>query len=132
MTPAVWGTVLYVGLCAAVILISGRNQIDPDAAHYRDGWRTQALFPDKAVHGFAAWALTIAAHAVLGVPALWAALITLAAGIGWEFMQRQVALDLGATRARISRYDVYGDAIGCAVAVLTLYAGAALRGWLGA
>lgn len=132
MTPVLWGTVLYAMMCAAVILVGWRNQLDADAAHYRDGWRTQALFPDKAVHGFAAWALTIAAHAVLGVPVLWAALITLAAGIGWEFMQRQVALDLGATRARISMYDLYADAIGCAVAVLTLYAGAALRGWLGA
>lgn len=100
--------ILFTLLCAITLIVVKARRLDPDAGGYQDGWTTKAVFPDKFVHGLAACAITLGAGC-FGVPALWAALITVAAGISYEFVQGYVSL-----------YDIYADSIGALVALALL------------
>lgn len=103
ITPAafLYALLLALGVVAAYVL-----KLDRDGGGYADGWRTQASFPDKAVHALSAFALTCAAI-VTGVPPWLGAALTLVAGICFEYAQGYA-----------SKKDMAADAAGALGAAL--------------
>lgn len=98
-------TLLVFGGALALIAHFG---IDRDAVSQYgplgDRWNTKATFPDKLVHALAAYALTFTLALYLPV---WVAVgLTIAAGVGLEFVQGYV-----------SKWDIVADVAGAGVAV---------------
>ena len=102
--------VLFYGILGAGAVASRLFHVDPDTGGYRDGWTTSTTFPDKAVHGLAAWAIT-SAGVDLGVRPAYSATAVCAAGTAFEFAQGYVSV-----------YDIAADCVGAAGA-------AAWRSW---
>ena len=100
-----WPVVFY-GALAGAAGVAVALHVDPDSGGYRDGWTTATDFPDKAVHGLAAWAITTVG-VDLGARPRNAALAVCAAGTVFEFAQGYV-----------SPYDIAADCIGATGAAL--------------
>lgn len=100
-----WPVVFY-GALAGAAGVAVALHVDPDSGGYRDGWTTATDFPDKAVHGLAAWAITTVG-VDLGARPRNAALAVCAAGTAFEFAQGYV-----------SPYDIAADCIGATGAAL--------------
>lgn len=90
-----------------------RIKLDKDPGGYTDAWTTSSMFPDKGVHGLAAFALT-SVGVDLGVRPWTSAMTICAAGIAFEY-----------TQGYVSRYDIGADCIGASGAALW-------RSWRGA
>jgi len=100
-----WPIVFYGALTGAAGVALALH-VDPDSGGYHDGWTTATDFPDKAVHGLAAWAITTVG-VDLGARPRHAALAVCAAGTAFEFAQGYV-----------SPYDIAADCIGATGAAL--------------
>ena len=100
-----WPMVFY-GALAGAAGVAVALHVDPDSGGYRDGWTTATDFPDKAVHGLAAWAITTVG-VDLGARPRHAAIAVCAAGTAFEFAQGYV-----------SPYDIAADCIGATGAAL--------------
>jgi hypothetical protein len=100
----------YSGLTAGLVAVQAFH-LDADPGGYHDALNTKSLFPDKAVHALAAWAVT-SLGADLHVGPWRSAAAVCAAGVGFELAQGYV-----------SRYDIGANCIGAAGA-------AAWRTWL--
>ena len=101
-----WSPRVFYGATALALVGTAVLRADPDTGGYRDGWRTFASFPDKAIHFGAAWALTTLGLD-LDVSPRRAALFVCAAGAGYEVAQGYV-----------SPYDIAADCAGAAGAAL--------------
>lgn len=97
---------LYYGALAAGVGGVFEFRVDPDPGGYRDGWRTEAMFPDKGVHALAAFALT-SVGVDLGARPFTAAASVCAAGVAFEYSQGYV-----------SRYDIGADCLAATTAAL--------------
>ena len=93
---------VFYGTLGGVALATAIFHVDPDTGGYRDGWTTATDFPDKAVHGLAAWAIT-SVGVDLGVRPRYSAAAVCAAGTAFEFAQGYVSV-----------YDVAADCLGAA------------------
>jgi len=100
----------YGGVAAGVVAVRAFH-LDSDPGGYRDGFKTESTFPDKAVHVLAAWAITNLGTD-LKVGAWKSAAAVCAGGVGFEFAQGYV-----------SPYDIGANCIGAAGA-------AAWRTWV--
>lgn len=103
--PSKLPLVFYGGTAAALGLVAATG-FDADSGGYRDGWGTFTRFPDKAVHGLAAWAITNVGID-LGVRPGHAAVAVCAAGAAYEVIQGYV-----------SPYDLVADCVGAGGAAL--------------
>jgi hypothetical protein len=95
---------VFYGVLGAGAVTAAALRVDPDTGGYRDGWRTETDFPDKAVHALAAWALTNVG-VDLGVRPSYSAGAVCAAGTAFEFAQGYVSI-----------YDIAADCVGAATA----------------
>ena len=93
---------VFYGALGGAAVATAIFHVDPDTGGYRDGWTTATNFPDKAVHGLAAWALT-SVGVDLGVRPRYSAAAVCAAGTAFEFAQGYVSM-----------YDIGADCIGAA------------------
>jgi hypothetical protein len=93
---------VFYGALGGAALATAVFHVDPDTGGYRDGWTTATDFPDKAVHGLAAWAITNVG-VDLGVRPKYSAAAVCAAGTAFEFAQGYVSM-----------YDIAADCIGAA------------------
>lgn len=91
---------VFYGALGGAALATAVFHVDPDTGGYRDGWTTATNFPDKAVHGLAAWALTNVG-VDLGVRPKYSAAAVCAAGTAFEFAQGYVSV-----------YDIAADCVG--------------------
>jgi hypothetical protein len=97
--------VFFAGL-AGGLAANARIKLDQDPGGYTDSWRTSSMFPDKGVHGLAAFALT-SVGVDLGVKPWTSAMTICAAGVAFEY-----------TQGYVSRYDIGADCIGASGAAL--------------
>lgn len=97
---------VFFGAMAAGLAVNSVVHLDRDPGGYRDTWNTEASFPDKVVHGLAAFALT-SVGVDLRVRPLVSAVTTCAAGAIFE-----------STQGYVSRYDIGADCAGAALAGL--------------
>jgi hypothetical protein len=97
---------VFFGAMAAGLAVNSVVHLDHDPGGYRDTWNTEASFPDKVVHGLAAFALT-SVGVDLRVRPLVSAVTTCAAGAIFE-----------STQGYVSRYDIGADCAGAALAGL--------------
>ena len=97
---------VFFGAMAAGLAVNSVVHLDRDPGGYRDTWNTEASFPDKVVHGLAAFALT-SVGVDLKVRPLLSAATTCAAGAIFE-----------STQGYVSRYDIGADCAGAVVAGL--------------
>ena len=97
--------IFFTGVTGA-LAANYRMKIDKDPGGYTDAWTTSSMFPDKGVHGLAAFALT-SVGVDLGVRPWTSAMTICAAGIAFEY-----------TQGYVSRYDIGADCIGASGAAL--------------
>ena len=97
---------VFFGAMAAGLAVNSVVHLDRDPGGYRDTWNSEASFPDKVVHGLAAFALT-SVGVDLKVRPLMSAVTTCAAGAIFE-----------STQGYVSRYDIGADCAGAALAGL--------------
>lgn len=95
---------LFFGALAGGLVANSFAHIDYDPGGYRDEWNTKATFPDKVVHGLAAFALTSVGVDMKVSPVV-SALATCAAGAVYE-----------TTQGYVSGYDIGADCAGAALA----------------
>lgn len=100
-SPMVFYAAIGVGLAATYHL-----HLDEDPGGYADTWSTSSSFPDKAVHGLAAWSLT-SIGVDMGVKPWTSALAVCAAGVVFEYAQGYV-----------SRYDIGANCVAASGAAL--------------
>lgn len=98
--------IIFFSGVAGALAANYRMKLDTDPGGYSDGWTTSSMFPDKGVHGLAAFALT-SVGVDLGVRPWTSAMTTCAAGIAFEY-----------TQGYVSRYDIGADCIGASGAAL--------------
>ena len=104
---------MFYGGLVAGLAANYRMKLDQDPGGYTDRWTTSSMFPDKGVHGLAAFTLTTLG-VDLGVKPWKSAMAVCAAGIAFEY-----------TQGYVSRYDIGADCIGASGAALW-------RSWRGA
>lgn len=92
----------YVGMAAGTAFIFA-DPIDHDPGGYKDGLRTDAMFPDKAVHALSAWFLTDLGIE-MGARPWHAATAVCAAGALFEV-----------ANGFVSHYDIGADCVGAAL-----------------
>jgi hypothetical protein len=97
--------VFFTGVAGA-LAANYRMKLDQDPGGYTDAWTTSSMFPDKGVHGLAAFALT-SVGVDLGVRPWTSAMTICAAGVAFEY-----------TQGYVSRYDIGADCIGASGAAL--------------
>ena len=97
---------VFFGAMAAGLVVNSFVHVDKDPGGYRDTWNTESAFPDKVVHGLAAFALT-SVGVDLKVRPMISAMTTCAAGAIFE-----------KTQGYVSRYDIGADCAGAALAGL--------------
>lgn len=100
------GPLIFVGAVGAALVANSVVHLDNDPGGYRDSWNSEASFPDKAVHGLAAFAIT-SVGVDLKVRPVYAALTTCAAGAIFE-----------TTQGYVSPYDIAADCVGAGLAGL--------------
>jgi hypothetical protein len=91
---------VFYGALGGAAVATAVFHVDPDTGGYHDGWTTATDFPDKAVHGLAAWAIT-SVGVDLGVRPRYSAAAVCAAGTAFEFAQGYVSV-----------YDIAADCVG--------------------
>ena len=95
--------VLFLGALAGGLVANSFAHVDYDPGGYRDEWNTHASFPDKVVHGLAAFALT-SVGVDMKVRPVMSALAVCAAGAAFE-----------TTQGYVSGYDIGADCAGAAL-----------------
>ena len=97
---------LFYGALAGGLIANSYAHVDSDPGGYRDDWNTRASFPDKVVHGLAAFAITSVGVDMRTRPMI-SALAVCAAGAAFE-----------TTQGYVSGYDIGADCAGAALAGL--------------